>query len=166
MRESLESILVGATQRALETTAFLFAEPGAPDATDGDASTADAAGCDRASVAATVTFTGSHNGALCIEFPVRLLPVLAANVLGEEDAPDEATQHDALGELANIVCGNVLPELNPDGKYSLGPPAVGAVAAVVPGDAARVASGDMQVEGGKVATSLWLCAPGTTARPA
>ena len=48
---------------------------------------------------------------------------------------------------ANIICGNVLPALNPDGKYSLGPPAVGAAPAVVSGDAARVASGLVQGRG-------------------
>lgn len=164
MPESLEAILVAATQRALETTAFLFAEPGSPDGA-GDADPA-AAAADRTSFAATVAFTGSHHGALSIEFPARLLPVLAANVLGEDEAPDEATQRDALGELANIVCGNVLPALNPDGKYSLGPPAVCTAPAVVAGDTARVASGDMHIEGARVATSLWLCAPRTAAGPA
>ena len=117
MPESLESVLVGATQAALEKTAFMFAEPGTPEAAD--------IGQVPPPVVATVAFTGSHHGAFAIAFPARLLPVLAVNVLGEEDAPDDETQRDALGELANIICGNVLPALNPEGKYSLGPPAVG-----------------------------------------
>jgi CheY-specific phosphatase CheX len=158
MPESLEAVLVGATQSALETTAFLFAEPGAPPADDARGAPAP--------LVATVSFTGSHEGALCIEFPARLMAVFAANVLGDEETPDEGTQRDALGELANIVCGNVLPALNPEGKYSLGPPAVGDAPAVVAGAAVCIASGEMQVEGEKVGASLWLCAPGSTARSA
>jgi hypothetical protein len=155
MPESLEAVLVGATQSALEKTAFLFADPGAPAAIDGVVVPP--------AVFATVAFSGSHHGAFSIAFPANLLPVLAVNVLGDEDAPDAATQRDALGELANIICGNILPALNPDGKYSLGSPAVGGEPAVIVGDAVRVASGDMQIDGEKVETALWLCAPGTPA---
>jgi CheY-specific phosphatase CheX len=158
MPESLEAVLVGATQSALEKTAFLFAEPGAP------ADSADAAAHD--AVFATVAFSGSHHGAFSIAFPETLLPVLAVNVLGEEEVPDSATQRDALGELANIICGNILPALNPEGKYSLGPPAVGGAPAVITRYAVRVASGDMQIDGAKVETALWLCAPGTAVGPA
>jgi CheY-specific phosphatase CheX len=157
MPESLEAVLVGATQSALEKTAFLFAEPGVPDAPSDEAVPP---------VFATVAFSGSHHGALSVEFPAKLLPVLAVNVLGEEDAPDAATQFDALGELANIICGNVLPALNPDGKYSLGAPAISGAPAVAAGDAVRVAAGDMQIDGEKVETALWICAPGTPVRPA
>ena len=135
MPESLEAVLVGATQSALEKTAFLFAEPGAP------ADSADDAAHD--AVFATVAFSGSHHGAFSIAFPETLLPVLAVNVLGEEEVPDSATQRDALGELANIICGNILPALNPEGKYSLGPPAVGGAPAVITRYAVRVAAGDM-----------------------
>jgi len=158
MPESLEAVLVGATQSALEKTAFLFAEPGAP------ADSADDAAHD--AVFATVAFSGSHHGAFSIAFPETLLPVLAVNVLGEEEVPDSATQRDALGELANIICGNVLPALDPDGKYSLGSPVVGTVPVGVGGDAVRVAFGDLNVEGERVVTALWLRAPRTSARSA
>jgi len=158
MPESLEAVLLSATQSALEKTAFLFAEPGVAAACDGDPAPS--------AVFATVAFSGSHHGAFSIAFPESLLPVLAVNVLGEEEAPDEATQRDALGELANIICGNILPALNPEGKYSLGPPAVGGAPAVITRYAVRVASGDMQIDGEKVETALWLCAPGTPAGPA
>jgi CheY-specific phosphatase CheX len=155
MPESLEAVLVGATQRAIETTAFLFAEPGV-------AATDDAVVSPPPFVA-TVAFWGAHDGALSIEFPARLLPVLAMNVLGEEDTPGEDMQRDALGELANIICGNVLPSLDPDGKFSLGPPAVSAAPADVAGGLARVATGELQIEGEKVGTTLWLRAPRSAA---
>jgi CheY-specific phosphatase CheX len=159
MSESLEAVLVGATQSALERTAFLFAEPGAP-------STDESADPPPAPFVATVAFTGAHDGAFSIEFPARLLPVLATNVLGEEDLPSAEMQRDALGELANIICGNVLPALDPNGKYSLGSPVVGGAVAAVSGDAVRVAAGDLQIENEKVEAALWLRAPGTAARPA
>ncbi len=140
MSESLELAISGATQSALEMTAFFFADPGAPDES-ADESRPEP-------FTATVTFDGAHRGALSIEFPARLLPTLAANVLGEEEVPDEATQRDALGELANIVCGNVLPAIDAHGKYSLGSPLVG-VGALPPADpdAVRVARADLQIEG-------------------
>jgi hypothetical protein len=30
-------------------------------------------------------------------------------VLGEEHAPSKSLQYDALGEIANVICGNMLP---------------------------------------------------------
>jgi CheY-specific phosphatase CheX len=149
MPESLQSVLIAMTQAALETTAFMFAEPGAPEPTD----LAD----DPPSCLATVTFSGAHVGALSIEFPLRLLPVLAANVLGEEESPPDEMQRDALGELANIICGNVLPALDPRGKYSLGAPVVGERATQLCRDATCVASGELQLEGDRVGASLWIC---------
>ena len=159
MSESLELAISGATQSALEMTAFFFADPGAPDDSAGEARPEP--------FTATVTFDGAHRGALSIEFPARLLPALAANVLGEEEVTDEATQRDALGELANIVCGNVLPAIDVHGKYSLGSPAV-AAGTLPPADpdAVRVARADLQIEGERVRTALWLHAPGTPARAA
>jgi len=159
MPESLETVLVCATQSALETTAFLFADAGLP--ADADAVEAPAP------IVATVTFEGARAGALSVAFPARLLPVLAANVLGEEDVPSDAMQYDALGELANIICGNVLPALDPCGKYSLGPPSVvhGPVTLDQTG-AVRVASGDLQLDGERIGTALWLRAPASADRTA
>lgn len=158
MPESLEAVLLGATQRALETTAFLFAEPYVPAEPDG--------GVAPAPCVATVAFTGSHTGALSVEFPARLMPMLAQNVLGDDEAPGEETQRDALGELANIICGNVLPSLHPEGRYSLGPPAVGTAPADVSGVAVRIASGALSIEGERLDTALWLCSPAQAARSA
>jgi hypothetical protein len=41
-----------------------------------------------------------------------MMPALAANMLGvDEPPPPPADQRDALGELANVLCGNLLPEI-------------------------------------------------------
>ncbi len=59
----------------------------------------------------TVTFKGSFQGNLVVRLYGGILPSLAANMLGEMTPPDERTQQDALGELANIICGNALPSI-------------------------------------------------------
>ena len=160
MPEAIGDVLAGATQIALETTAFLFAEPGAQ-AADADAD------APPPTFVATVAFEGAHSGALTVEFPARLMPVLAANVLGEDDSPSDETQRDALGELANIICGNVLPAFDPGGKYSLGPPSVAKGApAAFDASAACVGSAELQVDGERVGASFWLRAPGSTERSA
>ena len=167
MPEPLEGVLTSATQTALETTAFLFAEPYSADAAGGDAREAERACEAPPSFVATVAFHGPREGALTIECAARLLPVLAANILGDEEAPSEEVRRDALGELANIVCGNVLPALDAAGRYSLGPPCVSAASAAsaaIGADAARVARSEMRVEGEKVVTALWIRPPGSTAR--
>jgi CheY-specific phosphatase CheX len=40
-----------------------------------------------------------------------MLPTVAANMLGDDDAPAPAQQLDALGEIANVICGNLLPHI-------------------------------------------------------
>jgi hypothetical protein len=58
---------------------------------------------------ARVAFHGPFAGQVVVAVADGMLPVLAANMLGEEAAPPRPEQEDALGELANVVCGNVLP---------------------------------------------------------
>ena len=65
--------------------------------------TVDAVGC--------VDFEGPHNGRLVVKMCGGVLPVLAANMMGELEPPTDKLQADALGEIANIVCGNLLPTL-------------------------------------------------------
>lgn len=57
---------------------------------------------------ARVAFTGPLSGTLLVRTHGQLLPLLAANMLGTE-APPPALQLDALGEIANVLCGNLLP---------------------------------------------------------
>ena len=59
--------------------------------------------------AVSVEFEGPFSGKLLMRVCGGLLPILAANMLGEEDAPSKSLQYDALGEIANVICGNMLP---------------------------------------------------------
>jgi len=63
----------------------------------------------QAEAAVSVDFRGPFSGKLLMRVYGGLLPILAANMLGEEDAPPKSLQYDALGEIANVICGNVLP---------------------------------------------------------
>jgi CheY-specific phosphatase CheX len=57
---------------------------------------------------ARVEFTGPVAGTLVVRMHGGLLPLIAGNMLGT-DAPSQSLQLDALGEIANVLCGNLLP---------------------------------------------------------
>jgi chemotaxis protein CheY-P-specific phosphatase CheC len=59
--------------------------------------------------AVSVEFEGPFSGKLLVRVCGGLLPIIAANMLGEEDVPSKTLQYDALGEIANVICGNMLP---------------------------------------------------------
>jgi len=60
----------------------------------------------------SVTYHGAGTGRVVVGVTAGVLPALAENMLGAAAAPDLQMQRDALGELANIVTGNVLPLIN------------------------------------------------------
>jgi CheY-specific phosphatase CheX len=63
----------------------------------------------RVEATVSIDFEGPFSGNLVVRICGGLLPVLAANMLGEEETPPESMQYDALGEIANVICGNMLP---------------------------------------------------------
>lgn len=78
----------------------------------------------RSDAAVEITFRGRFSGRLVLTVSGPILPVMAGNMLGEDESkmPRE-TQLDALGELANVICGNVLPEIAGDREtFFLTPP--------------------------------------------
>jgi len=60
---------------------------------------------------ASVRFTGAFSGALVVRITRDLMPILSANMMGDDEPPDERLQRDAVGEIANVICGNVLPKI-------------------------------------------------------
>lgn len=60
-------------------------------------------------VAAQVSFVGPFAGRLVLAVEEQMLAGLAANMLGVDEVPSPTEQADALGELANVLCGNLLP---------------------------------------------------------
>jgi len=85
----------------LEKLSFFFAYPDEERTASGDGP------C----LGARVVFRGPFGGELFIVMAAGALPELAANMLGieaEEAAEDQ--QQDALKEVLNVICGNLLPE--------------------------------------------------------
>jgi len=62
-------------------------------------------------IAVEVSFSGPSSGLLWLEVSPQVLPTMTASMLAMDGVPGRVLQMDALGELANVVCGNVLPAL-------------------------------------------------------
>jgi len=62
---------------------------------------------------ACISFSGPFKGSLFVSVSDELVPTIAANMLGLDfgEVPGEDVQRDALKELVNVTCGNLLPEL-------------------------------------------------------
>jgi len=60
-------------------------------------------------VAMAVSFSGPLNGWLVLKATSHILPAIAENMLGSDIVDDPSVERDALGELANVICGNLLP---------------------------------------------------------
>lgn len=103
MNAAISSRLAEVTMETLERLAFLFASP-EPDAPAAEESALETV---------RVDFNGAFTGGLELSLSASVLAELAANMLGADEgatlSADE--QRDALRELANVVCGNVLPAI-------------------------------------------------------
>jgi CheY-specific phosphatase CheX len=74
---------------------------------------------------AEVKFHGPINGHLVVSLCGDILAELAANMLGENEPPQAREQLDALGEVANVICGNILPKLtDPTSVFHIDAPSV------------------------------------------
>ncbi len=130
MPQPATTSLFQAATSTFESLALLFPEPGS----------ADGAEFIPLEAAVSVTYHGAGTGRVVVGVTAGVLPALAENMLGSAAAPDVQLQRDALGELANVVTGNVLPMVN-------GAAAVYRLEAPAPaGDAPfRVRAGETQV---------------------
>jgi hypothetical protein len=144
MARDVTAILEAAALAAFEQLAFLLPDPEPMEAV-GDL------------MGMRVMFAGPTSGALVVRGDSVLLEALAMNMLGADEAPSEELQLDALGEMANVICGNVLPEVeDPSAVFRLSAPEpVALSSASAPGvrDAVSLA-----FEGGVVRVE-WLEAP-------
>jgi CheY-specific phosphatase CheX len=147
MRDSYEGSLSEAAAATFEELAYSFAERTDPQA----APTADDG-------VSTVSFSGPVSGRIVVAMGGGALPSLTANMLGQEEAPPAAVQRDALGEVANVICGNVLPRVaGSTAVFALGTPHVepswAAACARGGAPAAHVA---FTLEGGRADIALFL----------
>jgi hypothetical protein len=73
----------------------------------------------------SIDFYGPQNGTLILQIHGGILPILAANMLGEDEPPPFPQQQDALKELANVICGNLLPLISgTEAVFDLGEPRI------------------------------------------
>lgn len=106
MGNQINKILRSVAAETLEGLAFVFALPAESiDEIDYDSL-----------IVANVTFVGVFSGTLIAIVSREILPGLAGNMLGveSEDAVSLDQQQDALKELLNVICGNLLPALAGD----------------------------------------------------
>lgn len=99
MNQNMEKALFQAAALTFEELGFLFPNS----ELEGEQKTAST------DAMVGVEFSGPFEGKLLVRVCGNLLPTLALNMLGEDVPPPIALQHDALGEIANVICGNALP---------------------------------------------------------
>ena len=101
MKSNLESKLAQVAEETFASMAFLL-PPEEEEPVEDDGS------C-RAS--ASIDFSGPFRGSLLLSVSRSMLPILTGNILGSEQggatSPEE--QQDALKEVLNVICGNLLP---------------------------------------------------------
>lgn len=91
--------------RVLEQLAFMFAEPAAKDELPPPA--------EEDAMCVRMGFSGSLEGTLQLGIPLGICAELATNMLGMDLGHDEAAAKglDAMKEVLNVTCGNILTEL-------------------------------------------------------
>ncbi len=104
MNRKLDSTLAAVAEDVLESLAFML--PAFEERRPTPAELADR-------TAAAIAFGGACDGVLAVEISNVLLPAMTCNMLGLDacEPPDPAIQRDALAELLNVICGNLLPEI-------------------------------------------------------
>jgi CheY-specific phosphatase CheX len=115
MPESLETAVSVCTSRVLDTAAFISVWPWTEH--DRDLPAPD--------IAATMEFRGPCQGRMIFRVSSEVLPTLAMNMLGDfnSDPGHREKALDALKEVLNMICGNVLTAWRgAEAAFNLSPP--------------------------------------------
>ncbi|MBN2583751.1 MAG: chemotaxis protein CheX [Planctomycetes bacterium] len=108
-------------------------------------------------VVAEVSFSGPQSGALKVAVAPGLPAVLAANMMGADDEAPPEQQLDAFKEMANVICGNILPRIaGEEAVFDVHPPEILQGAAAPNGGRQCVAEAGLLLDGGRVEVSLFL----------
>ena len=110
--------------------------------------------------AVSVTYRGDVDGRVVVGVTGGVLPALAENMLGAAAAPDAGLQRDALGEVANVITGNVLPLLHgATAVFRLDAPTLidGAALVAQPGEV-RTALTHVQMDEGSAVVAMFAAA--------
>lgn len=108
-------------------------------------------------VAVSVSFNGPLSGRLVLRASSEILPGVAENMLGADGEYPLAVQRDALGELANVICGNLLPMIGgAESVFVLSAPHE-YVTGGEPHRCTPVARSSIGIEDGRAVAQLLLC---------
>ncbi len=103
MTSLLAKELYRATALTFERLAFTVASPDPPK--DGGMPEP------RFEAATSVDFAGAAGGRLTVAVYGGVLPAIVGNMVGAEHASNAGSRIDALGELANVICGSTLTRI-------------------------------------------------------
>jgi len=107
--------------------------------------------------AVQVSFGGSLAGRLVLGVGGGILRHLTENMLGDEHAVTDRLQGDALGELANVICGNVLEMIGgKETRFHLDSPRPVSLGELTPPPNLPAASLRVGLEGGRADLLLVL----------
>ncbi len=74
-------------------------------------------------VSRRLSFRGPQQGCFGLRAPISTARMLASNLLGqEEEQLSDAQAAEALGEIANMICGTLLCRINSQQAFELSPP--------------------------------------------
>jgi CheY-specific phosphatase CheX len=117
MNNDLETKIYDSAIRTFEMMCYMF--PLDEDEIDGGDTC-----MDDSCLTALVTFDGASDGGMIIRSNSDLVDAIAVNMLGSDEATPEQKQG-ALCEIANIVCGNIIPHFSDGEKISyIRPPGI------------------------------------------
>jgi CheY-specific phosphatase CheX len=155
MNAVMDRVLADVAGETMMNLAFLLS---AEDGGDGPYAEGDAASVIDP-VTVIVGFSGPRKGNLRLVVARRLLAPLAVNMLGLEpgEAPAIEQQVDALKEMANVVCGNLLPAVDdPQSVFNVLGPEVWQVLPPPAATKAPAASAFLRLEEGEVFIELHI----------
>lgn len=104
--------------------------------------------------AAVMFVNPQHCGMVEVSMPGPVLANLAARMLDDDGPITLADRVDVIGEVANIIAGNILPVVDTNAMFDLTPPRI--VAACVEPEGSEVASVDVPLAGGTAVSRLFL----------
>jgi chemotaxis protein CheY-P-specific phosphatase CheC len=143
MPAEARTILESAAMDAFEDLGFLLADMEPPE----DA---------RPLYGMRVAFRGPAVGTVEVWADEVLLEALLENMIGDDEPATLPVQLDALGEMANVICGNVLPSLeDPSAVFRLDSP----TPTVGPPEAPTGPSVELGFEGGVVRVDFTKAEP-------
>jgi len=149
----LDEVLTQVAEEVFESLVFMF-----PLAEEEQAPESEEA-C--AEVAVRVSFSGPFSGCLLIAVPMEMLPALSTNMLGMDYEGPARPDHedDALKELANVICGNLLPIIaGPKAVFQVHAPDFLAegIAAETAGGRAPTATAHLTLDEGEASIALFV----------